>query len=260
MSEARFSFDAVAEKYDRIRPGYPEALFDAVVKLSGIPDGGRILEIGCGTGQATRALARRGHRILGLEPGASLAALARARLAEFPRVEIVELTFEAWPLEKASVDLVVSAQAFHWVDPELRFAKAAAALRPGGALAVIGNVAGAHSIREELDAAYEEHAPTLAHTSPMSWYSPGGPFAQLFAAESARFGPVAHRVEPWTQSYTAPDYVELLETFSDHRLLPAAQRQALHAAIRAVVERAGGSIRVGYDAHLHLARVPATIS
>lgn len=253
VAEQRFVFDAVAEQYDRIRPGYPAALIDAALALSELPDDGTILEIGCGTGQATRELAHRGYRILGLEPGSRLAALARARLAAFPRAEIVESTFEAWPLQAASVALVVSAQAFHWVDAAVRFAKAADALRPGGALAVIGNVAVAHSIREPLDAAYEAHAPTLAHTSPMSWYGERGPLPALFA-ESGRFGPVAHRVELWTRRYTVPEYIDLLETFSDHRLLPTAPRERLHAAIREAIAGAGGSISVGYEAHLHLAR------
>ncbi len=251
--EQRFTFDAVAEQYDRIRPGYPSALFGAVLKRAGIGAAGSILEIGCGTGQATRQLARRGHRILGLEPGSSLAALARARLAEFPRVEIVELTFEAWPLAKASVDLVVSAQAFHWVDPAVRFGKAADALRPGGTLALIGNVTVSHSIRAALDAAYERHAPALAHTAPMSWYGEQGPLPRLFA-ESGRFGPVSHHSEPWSQCYGVREYIELLGTFSDHRLLPEPQRAALHRAIGDAIAQAGGSITVGFETHVHQAR------
>ncbi len=254
MTEPRFTFDAVAEQYDRARPGYPGALIDAALALSALPGSGKILEIGCGTGQLTRELARRGYRILGLEPGTSLCALASVRLAQFPRVELVPLTFEAWPLEKASVDLVISAQAFHWVDPEIRFAKTADALRPGGALAVIGNTPASHSLHAPLDAAYAEHAPSMRQTAPMAWYSAQGPLPQLFE-ESGRFAPAVHRVEPWTHTYTADAYLDLLGTHSDHRLLPAAQRDALYAAIRRALERDGGTITVGYETHLYLARV-----
>ena len=88
--EQRFTFDEVAELYDRHRPGYPEALFEDLVALSGLAPAGRILEIGAGTGQATRPLARRGFRVLCLEPGAALARVARRKLAEFPRVEVLE--------------------------------------------------------------------------------------------------------------------------------------------------------------------------
>jgi SAM-dependent methyltransferase len=253
LPEQRFTFDAVAAQYDRARPGYPAALIDAALRLAAIPDGGEILEIGCGTGQLTRELALRGYRIVGLEPGQSLCALARERLAAFPRVEMLQLTFEAWPLEKACFDLVVSAQAFHWIDPALRFGKAADALRPGGALAVIGNNVSSETIRPALDVAYRTHAPSMAGKSPMDWYAATGPLPRLFQ-ESTRFEPSVHRAEPWTRRYTADAYLDLLGTHSDHRLLPGASRESLYAAIRAAIERAGGTLGVQYEAHLHLAQ------
>ena len=90
------SFDAGARLYDRFRPGYPEPLFEDLVQLSGIPEGGRILEIGPGTGLATMPLARRGFSILGLELGASMARLCRKNCREFPNVEILNVAFEDW--------------------------------------------------------------------------------------------------------------------------------------------------------------------
>ena len=92
--DPRFTFDEVAELYDRHRPGYPEALFEDLVALSGIAPAGRILEIGAGTGQATLPLARRGLRVLCLEPGAALARVARGKLAGFPRVEVLESSLQ----------------------------------------------------------------------------------------------------------------------------------------------------------------------
>jgi tRNA1(Val) A37 N6-methylase TrmN6 len=90
------SFDAAARLYDRFRPGYPEHLFEDLVQLSGIPEGGRILEIGPGTGQATLPLARRGYSILGIEMGASMARLYRKNLRGFPNAEILNIAFEDW--------------------------------------------------------------------------------------------------------------------------------------------------------------------
>ena len=101
MSERRLqlrtSFDGDALLYDEVRPGYPEALFDDVVSLSGIPIGGRILEIGCGTGQATVPLSRRGYPILCVELGENLAAVARRNLAAYPLVEVQTGDFEKYP-------------------------------------------------------------------------------------------------------------------------------------------------------------------
>src|SRR5689334_3964118 len=70
------TFDTVATLYDEVRPGYPDVIIDAVIERSGLPAEGRILEIGCGTGQITRPFAQRGYPILALELGPSLAVLA----------------------------------------------------------------------------------------------------------------------------------------------------------------------------------------
>ncbi len=113
-TEQRFAFDEVGELYDRHRPRYPEALFEDLISLSGISPDGRILEIGCGTGQATVPLARRGFPVLCLEPGPRLARLAREKLASFPNVRVICETFEAWGIEAGAFSLIVSAQAFHW--------------------------------------------------------------------------------------------------------------------------------------------------
>src|ERR671917_2255842 len=94
----RTTFDEAASLYDEVRPGYPGELFDDVVSLSGIPAGGRILEIGCGTGQATVPFARRGYRILCVELGENLAAVARKNLAGFPLVEERTGDFESYPV------------------------------------------------------------------------------------------------------------------------------------------------------------------
>jgi len=99
MAQSRESlartFDRAAALYDVARPGYPDALFDDLVRLSGMPPGGRVLEIGCGTGKATLPLARMGYRLLCLEPGDNLVAVARRNLAPFPDARVLTTSFEA---------------------------------------------------------------------------------------------------------------------------------------------------------------------
>src|ERR671931_489519 len=133
----RATFDQAADLYDRARPGYPPALFDDLAELAGVGPGCRVLEIGPGTGQATVPLAERGCQIVAVELGADLAAVARRNLASFPQVQVVTAAFEDWPLPAEPFDVVLAATAFHWIDPRVRVAKAADALRPGGALATI---------------------------------------------------------------------------------------------------------------------------
>src|SRR6266542_609432 len=133
----RITFDEDAERYDRARPGYPAALFDDLMTLAGLGPGSRVLEIGCGTGQATIPLAERGCEIVAVEIGPHLAAVARRNLGRFLSAQVVTASFEDWPLPPAPFDAVVSATAFHWLDPAVRVVKAADALCPGGALATI---------------------------------------------------------------------------------------------------------------------------
>jgi SAM-dependent methyltransferase len=130
------TFDEVADLYDRARPQCRDQLFDDLFALAGMePSGKDVLEIGCGTGQATLPLARRGCNVAGVEMGKNLAHIARAKAAQYPNVRIVTARFEDWDPRGASFDMVFAATAWHWLDPGLRYRKAAQLLRPAGVLA-----------------------------------------------------------------------------------------------------------------------------
>ena len=131
----RSTFNEDAERYDRARPRYPAQMFDDLAAAGLLP--ARVLEIGCGTGQATVALAERGYRIVAVELGTEMATVARRNLARFDSVEVVTAAFEDWPLPDEPFDVVFSATAFHWVDPAIRVPKSVDALRPGGVLATV---------------------------------------------------------------------------------------------------------------------------
>jgi SAM-dependent methyltransferase len=110
---------------------------ETVIALSNLHHGSRVLEIGCGTGQLSVPLAQHGIDLLALELGPHLAALARRNLERFPNAQVEASSFEAWPLPSQQFDAVVSASAFHWLDPAVRFAKSAQALHPGGCLTIL---------------------------------------------------------------------------------------------------------------------------
>jgi len=243
----RTSFDEEAELYDRARPSYAEPLVDEIIARTRIPPGGRILEVGAGTGKATVLFARRGYPMVALEPGANLAKVLRRNVAAFPNVAIELATFEAWKGAGGTFDLVISAQAFHWVDPAVRYRKAAAALRPGGALALIRNEQFdlAPSLRAELDVAYARAFPGAAEPGPRDVQGKG----RALAAEierSGHFGDVQTAVFPWTQRYTARQYLDLIRTHSDHAVLEPKVRKTLFEAVAAAIERHGGILEMPY--------------
>jgi SAM-dependent methyltransferase len=133
--QRRVLFDEVAGLYDATRRGYPGELVDAVVENAGIGPGAAVLEIGCGTGQLTRQLAGRGFRLTAIDIGAAMVGAARRNVAD-GTVRFEVCSFEDFA-DGGPFDLVVSATAFHWIDPGVGLAKAARLLRPGGWLALL---------------------------------------------------------------------------------------------------------------------------
>ena len=133
-------FDEMPELYDRVRPSYPDELFVDLAAITGILPGSPVLEVGCGTGQATRSLAAAGLREVAVEAGDGMAAVARRRFGGFDNVEVETSTFEDWASRGRRFDLVLAAASWHWVDPEVGWPKVHALLNPGGWMALIGNV------------------------------------------------------------------------------------------------------------------------
>jgi SAM-dependent methyltransferase len=130
------TFNTVASIYDAQRTGYPEALFDDLLEICRLEPDHRVLEVGCGTGQATVGFAARGLRVVAIDPGDRLLDVARPKFVEFPNVQFEIGSFEDWPLGERTFHLVAAAQSWHWVRPEVGFEKASRALSLGGHLAI----------------------------------------------------------------------------------------------------------------------------
>jgi SAM-dependent methyltransferase len=269
VQERARSFDAVADLYDELRPRYPDALFDELLSRSEAPPHAEVLEIGTGPGVATLPLAGRGCRIVGLEPGPHLAATARSRLADFPDVDIRETTFEDAELGDETFDLVVSASAWHWVDPAVGLEKAARVLRRGGSLGVWwghGTVADPE-VLADLRAVHERPVPDIAATR----YAGQGRTADdridalhgrrrrseldLAIGEQGSFAPAAMYPFPFDTTYDARQFVRLLDTYSDYRLLDPEVRQTLFDEVVGMLDRRhGGQVTRHYSPTLYLAR------
>ena len=255
----RLVFGEVAGLYERARPGYPAFLIDDLVAWA--QPGARALEIGAGTGKATRLLAARGVSVLGLEPSAEMAAYARAATASLGNVEIVESDFERWRPDGQTFPLAYAAQAWHWVDQEFGYAHARAALAPGGHLVAFWNrpAWGDTVLRRALADAYRRTAPELPPDGPMHPDSPGGAdadesWAQAVTATDGLTDP-SERLYAWSLEYSSREYVELLGTLSDVRLLGDGDRQALLAAVGETIERHGGRLMMPMATRAAIARV-----
>ncbi|WP_026421332.1 class I SAM-dependent methyltransferase [Actinokineospora inagensis] len=250
----RRTFGEDPELYHRRRPGYPRAMYADLA----VGKGTRVLEIGCGTGQATVALARSGCVVVAVELSPEMAAHATRNLAEFPDTLVVTAPFEDWPLPDGRFDLVFSATAFHWVDPDIRVAKSADALRPGGRLAVVSTfhiAGGSDAFFAEAQTCYERWDPSTPQGLRLLT-SAGIPTDSTEIDVSGRFGPVAfHRYE-WDQTYTTDEYTDLLLTYSNHRALPETARHGLIDDIADLADtRHGGRVTKRYLTQLAVAEV-----
>lgn len=199
------SFDRAAAQYGAARPGYPDALLDAVEELAGRPlRGARALDVGAGTGISTRRLRDRGAAVVAVEPGPGMAAELRRTL---PDVPLVRGDGNRLPFADASADLITYAQSWHWTDSARAAPEAMRVLRPGGALALWWNVADPDvgwiaEQGERLLSFFAAELPELAGPG-----AAGGPAAANTGAHgspvSARDLPAGlsfvHRRVPWTR-------------------------------------------------------------
>jgi SAM-dependent methyltransferase len=203
-----------------------------------VPQNGRVLEIGSGTGHATLPLAERGLELTCVELGADLAAFARRKLAAFPNVRIANERFESWEPD-GEYDAVVSFTAFHWIDPEVRFAKAARILRGGGALAVVET----HTVLNddpfwvEVQADYEAVVPGPRNRPPRRVDEIGDLSEEIEASGVLRN--VAVRRHLWDVRYTADEYVDLMGTYSPNLDLDEETRARLFERIHRRVAKQG---------------------
>jgi len=270
-------FDEIAAEYDRHRPAYPDELLDRACRVAGIGSGDHVLEVGCGSGQLTRGLAARGLRVTALDPGKSLIALARQNLAGAGEVEFVNAQFEDALLRREQFQAVFSASAFHWVDPEVSWQKAADVLVPGGTLA-LAQYFGLEEPRSKPDqeaalAAIRKVAPDIA----ADWPVYRGLDATLAGMEQRRgnvseawawlgsydvgqdyagrlFGDVQVAVMPKLIEHTPAELTALVRTMSFYARLSPGQRRALEREHEAIYERLGRPVRASTVAALVTAR------
>jgi ubiquinone/menaquinone biosynthesis C-methylase UbiE len=270
-------FDEIAAEYDRYRPAYPDELVDQACQVAGIGRGDHVLEVGCGSGQLTRSLVARGLHVTALEPGKSLIALARPNLEGAGEVEFVNAQFEDAVLPREQFQAVFSASAFHWIDPEISWQKAADVLVPGGTLALV-QYCGIEEPRTKPDqeaalAAIRKVAPDIA----ANWPTYRDLDATLAGVEQRRgnvsqvwawlgsydigqdyvgrlFGDVQVAVMPRLIEHTPDELNAIIRTMSFYARLSPGQRQALEREYEAIYERLGRPIRASVITALVTAR------
>ena len=243
------TFGSVAERYERYRPGYPAELVDLV--LAGSPAAATAVEIGAGTGKATRLVAARGVSVTAVEPDPQMCAVLARTSAGLP-VTIVSSTLEDLP-GLPPVDLLYSAAAWHWTVPETRWSLAAGLLREGGVFASFGGPVDLadDALAGKVEALRSEVMDTDDTAVPGDGSDGTGlrwPGDELVA--SPLFTDVTEVGLPQVSRIPADDLVGLMSTVSSYLVLPLETRAELLARIRS---RLPDAVDVRRDLRLHRA-------
>ncbi|MFC7642156.1 class I SAM-dependent methyltransferase [Streptosporangium lutulentum] len=233
----RATFDKAADIYQDARPDYPDELYSDLLAITKVTPSQHLLEVGCGPGKATPPLARMGFPITAIELGPALAAEARHRLAGFPGVSVITSSFEDWePTAGARFDLVYAATAWKWVDPKIKYAKAATLLAQNGHVAVWN---ADHAFPADFDPFFTEIQKVYEEIGegdggpwppPLPEDTPDPVAAEIDA--SGHFTVVETRRYVWGSRYTADEYIALLNTFSGHIAMELAKNEFLYREIR----------------------------
>ncbi len=240
LREVAESFGVDAERYDRARPRYPDALIERVIANS---PGVELLDVGCGTGIGARQYRAAGCTVLGVDPD--------QRMAEFARRSGIEVeigNFETWDAAGRTFDAVVAGQAWHWVDPERGAAKAVQVLRPRGLLALYWHVFDPPGeVAEVFDDALHRVSPDAPLQSP-------GLELQLRnlarTAEAIRttegFGePEEWRFE-WQRHYTREEWLDHLPTIGQLTRLTPDDIASVLDAVGTAIDSIGGGFTMHY--------------
>jgi SAM-dependent methyltransferase len=225
--DIRLSFNEAPEIYDAVRPSYPADLFDALFEM--LPSQPHIVEVGPGTGQATKDLLARGASVFALEIGPATAARLRSNLPS-DRLHVAVGDFELTEIVAGEADAVFSASAYHWISPAAQTDRPAGILRIGGLMAIVdliqvdspedvGFFAAAQPIYERYGQGHTgPPAPTRGNVDP--------PIRAALEADR-RFTSVSIRRYDWNQTYSATDYRNLMLSYSGTQMMDESGRQGL---------------------------------
>jgi SAM-dependent methyltransferase len=235
-SDRRLSFNQAPDIYDEIRPSYPAPLFDALFEM--LPSEPAILEVGPGTGQATRDLLARGASVHAVEIGPKTAAKLRQNYPS-TRLRVSVGDFEEIELPRSSADALFSAAAYHWISSPAQTDRPAALLRPGGLVAIVDLIQVSDAVDQGFfDAArpiYERHGE--GHRGPAAPARDDvDPGIRKMLEEDGRFQLVTVRRWDWDQTYTAGEYRKLMLSYSGTQMMAPAQQLGLLDDMEAFID------------------------
>ena len=243
IKDLKHTFNDAAKYYDQTRPTYPNQIFEDIIRSTKINFESKLLEVGCGTGQATWPFAKKGFNLHAIDIGENLIAIAKQKCNQFNNTSFEQISFEDHAKTNNQYDFIFSACAFHWIPVEIRYELASKLLKDNGHLSIITLIVlnDDNPISFKLDNIYKDIAPEI--------YAPfnkkKSPSEQVLKLKneiesSSYFKDVSIIEDVIKTEYSATEYIKLLQTFSNHRNLPAETQKILYDKIFTLIQSTGG--------------------
>jgi len=255
--DEKYLFDDAVLNYEKRRPNYGIELFEDVIKYAAITGDKSIIEIGCGTGQATEPFLSTKCKVMAVELGEKLASYTRTKFEEYKNFNIVNSAFENYECNDNKFDMLYSATAFHWIPDEVGYKKAHRILKHGGTIALFWNKPSPSSkdspLHGKIQSLYNQFLPQWSHKVTNN-------------DEKLRYSSIINKIEHYgfvdvefklyhnTRKLTGIEYIELLNTYSDHIALDKSIQLPLLNAIRTAIEEFGNELIINDTVDLYLAR------
>jgi SAM-dependent methyltransferase len=261
-SVGRSFFGSAPETYDAARPGHAAEVYEILRERCGLRAGSKVLEVGPGTGQATRRLLELGaDPLVAIEPDPALAEYLRVAVGD--RLEVWVTALEDAELEPTAFDLAAAASSFHWVEEDVALAKLRPALRRGGWIALwwtlFGDAERADPFRRAVEPLFEDipHGPS----GPVQEGRPSFALdaeSRLAALAGAGFGDLGHELFRWTREWDTDGIRGLYSTFSPISALEPERRKEFVDSIARIAETEfGGRVVKPLVTSLYTARKPS---
>ena len=263
----RVHFDEIVETYDKVRWNYPGELYEDIFSYCGA--GKKALEIGAGTGLATVPFLNADYEITAVELGENMSKLLANKFGCYKNFTVINAAFEDAILDgDGSYDLIYSASAFHWVDSKIGCPKVFRLLKSGGVFALFRNAvqpSDGEPLYEAIQAVYKEHYRSYYTSSKRpikrlhsDFWKPSElqKSFRFDAMEIYGFQDITMKLYDVIHTYTADDYISLMDTYSDNRALPEENRIKLYEGMHEAIMKHGGIYKLNCTFQLYMGRKP----
>jgi ubiquinone/menaquinone biosynthesis C-methylase UbiE len=256
--DLKYLFDEAVLNYEKRRPNYGIELFKDVIKYAEITMGKSLLEVGCGTGQGTEPFLKTKCKLTAVELGENLASYTREKFKVYKNFNVVRSAFEDYACDDNKFDMLYSATAFHWIPDEIGYKKANRIIKSGGTIALFWNRPSPNDkdnpVHQKIQSIYRELLPQWSNKVTHSQDKPK--YSSINKIEQYGFVNVVFKQYDNIRKMTGIEYVELLNTYSDHIALGKSMKSLLFDGIRTAIEEFGNEIIINDTVELYLAKKP----